>query len=215
MNCKLNILTGLSLALLSMTFVACDGNNSLDVKTAEFSVKQDPVYLKSDVNFVAQDSIGGNKYSWNFGDGCTLTGKYNVTHKYEKEGVYTTSMKVNGMTSSKTITVHKGTLSFRVVNKSSKYFDCLTYIDNYETGSVSRFMVRMNSQSDTIYGYNFNNGNNHIFGISFFIDNSEYTLPNLIWLENFKHRDIIVSDTTKVIPRSSHGVSNSVMIKDL
>ena len=214
MNRKLNILTVLSLTVSLLTFVACKTNDP-EVETAEFSVNHESIYLTKDITFVAKDSIGGNEYSWDFGDGSTQTGKYNVTHKYEKEGMFLTSLTINGMTRSKVITVHNGTLSFRIVNKSTKYFNCLTYIDNY-SGSVSRFYVDPKSQSDTIYGRSATYGGaQHLFGISFFIENSEYTFPDIVWLENFKHHDIIVTDTTKVVPRSSHGFSNSIMIKDL
>lgn len=212
---RLNLLKTVSLTLSLMIFVACDKTNDLGIKTAEFSVNDESVYLTKSVIFTAKDSLGGNKYSWDFGDGNTVIGKFNVTHKYEKGGTYLASMTINGIKSSKEITVYKGSLSFRILNKSSKYIDFLTYIDNYETGSVSRFLVGMNSQSDTIYGYNLYMGDLHLFGISLFIENSEYTLPGTIWLKDFEHHDITVADTTKVIPRSSHGISNSVLIKDL
>jgi len=217
MNRKLNNLTVLSLTILSMTFTSCDKTIGPEVKTAEFTVNQMSIYLTKDVCFVAKDSIGGNEYSWDFGDGSTLTGKYNVTHKYEKGGLFLTTLTINGITSSNVITVNNGTLSFRIVNKSSTYFDCLTYLDNYEAGSVSRFYVNPKSQSDTIYGGlpNTTLGSFHLFGISLFIENSEYTLADILWIEDFKHHDINVTDTTKVIPRSSHGIPNSIMIKDL
>ena len=207
----------LSLALSLFTFVACDRTNELEVKTAEFSIKQESKFIAKDVSFIANDSIGGNEYSWNFGDGQTLTGKYKVTHKYEKGGLFLVSLTINGITSSELIKVNNGTLSFKIVNKSSKYFDCLTYLDNYESGSVSRFLVDPKSESDTIYGGSpyYSLGSHHIFGVSFFIENSEYTFSDIIWIENFKHSDIVVTDTTRVIPRSSHGNSNSIMIKDL
>jgi hypothetical protein len=198
-----------------MTFVACDKTNGPEVKTAEFSVNHESVYLTKAVIFTANDSLGGKEYSWDFGDGNTEIAKYNVTHTYEKGGIYLATMSINGFKSSNEITVYKGTLSFRIVNKSSRYFDCLTYIDNYQSGSVSRFLVNAKSQSDTIYGANLNMGDLHIFGVSFFIENSEYTLPDIIWLKDFQHYDIIVTDTTKVTPRSSHGIPNSIMIKDL
>ena len=209
------IFKALSLTLILLTFVACDKTNGLEVKTAEFSVNHESVYLTKSVTFTAKDSLGGNEYSWDFGDGSTVIGKYNATHTYEKGGIYLASMTINGYKSEKAITVYKGTLSFRIVNKSSKYFDCLTYIDNYENGSVNRFLVGMKSQSDTIYPSNPYTGSNHIFGVSFFIENSEYTLPDILWIGDFKHHDITVTDTTKVTPRSSHGISSSVMIKDL
>jgi hypothetical protein len=207
-----------SFPILSLLiFVACDKTNELEVKTAEFSMIQESRYLTKEVSFVAKDSIGGNVYSWDFGDGKTLTGKYKVTHKYEKGGTFIISLTINGITKSEIIKVNNGTLSFRIVNKSSKHFDCLTYLDNYESGSVNRFLVYPKSQSDTIYGgspyYSF--GTHHLFGVSFFIENSEYTFSELKWVENFKHSDIVVTDTTKVIPRSGHGVLTSIMIKDL
>ena len=210
MDLKQNLLKTLSFTLTLMAFTAC--KNEFEVKTAEFSVSKDSVYLTKTISFVAKDSLGGNEYSWDFGDGNTLNGKYNVTHKYEKGGTYLASMTINGIKNSKEITVYKGTLSFRILNKSSKYIDFLTYIDNYETGSVSRFIVGQNSQSDTIYGSNLCMGDLHLFGISFFIENSEYTLPDIIWLKDFQHYDIIVTDSTKLIPRSSHGNSNIVLI---
>jgi hypothetical protein len=187
------------------------------VKTAEFSINQESRYLTKDVSFLAKDSIGGNEYSWDFGDGETLTGKYKVTHKYEKGGLFLTSLTINGITRSKVIKVNNGTLSFRIVNKSSKYFDCLTYLDNYEAGSVSRFLVNPKSQSDTIYGGlpNTGFGSFHSFGISLFIENSEYTFPYFKWIEDFKHSDVVVTDTTKVIPRSGHGFPTGIMLKDL
>ena len=211
------IFKALSLTLSLLTFVACDKTNGLEVKTAEFSINQESRYLSKDVSFVAKDSIGGNAYSWDFGDGITLTGKYKVTHKYEKGGIFMTSLTINGITRYEVIKVNNGNLTFRIVNNSSLYFDCLTYLDNYESGSVKRFYVNPKSQSDTIYGGLPHTylGSSHIFGISFFIDNSEYTLPDIKWIEDFKHHDIIVTDTTKVSPRSSHGNLNSVMIKDL
>jgi PKD domain. len=211
------IFKALSLTLSLLTFVACDKTNGLEVKTAEFSMIQESRYLTKDVSFVAKDSIGGNEYLWDFGDGKTLTGKYKVTHKYEKGGIFMTSLTINGITRYEAIKVNNGTLSFRIVNKSSKYFDCLTYLDNYESGSVTRFLVNPKSESDTIYGGLPNTylGSSHLFGISLFIENSEYTLADILWIEDFKHHDIIVTDTTKVSPRSSHGNLNSVMIKDL
>jgi PKD domain. len=214
---RLNYLKASVLALTLLTFVACNNTNEPEVKSAEFSINQESRYLTKEVSFVAKDSVGGNEYSWDFGDGTTLTGKHKVTHKYEKGGLFLTSLTINGITSSEVIKVNNGTLSFRIVNKSSKYFDCLTYLDNYESGSVSRFYVYPKSQSDTIYGGlpNTTLGSYHLFGISFFIENSEYTLPEIKWIEDFKHHEITVTDTTKVIPRSGHGLPISVMIKDL
>jgi hypothetical protein len=207
----------LSFTLSLLIFVACDKTNGLEVKTADFSIIQKSKYLTKDVSFVAKDSIGGNEYSWDFGDGETLTGKYKVTHKYEKGGIFLASLTINGITRSEAIKVNNGTLSFRIVNTSSTYFDCLTYLDNYEAGSVSRFLVNPKSQSDTIYGGLPNTylGSSHLFGISLFIENSEYTLSDIKWIEDFKHHDIIVTDTTKVVPRSGHGFTDPVMIKDL
>jgi hypothetical protein len=212
---RLNFIKPLVLTLTLLTFVACDKTNGLEVKTAEFSVNHDSVYLTKPVVFTANDSLGGNEYSWDFGDGNSETGKYNVTHTYENGGTYIVSMTINGFKSSRIITVHKGTLSFRIVNKSSKVFECLTYIDNY-SGSVKRFLVDSKSETDTIYGWSSTfNQKMHIFGVSFFINNSEYTLPEFLWIEDFKHTDIIVSDTTKIVPRSGLGYPYGVMIKNL
>jgi len=213
---RTNLLKTLFFTLSLLALVACDKTNGLEVKTADFTVNHASVYLTKSITFTANDSLGGKEYAWDFGDGNTVTGKYNVTHTYENGGIYLASMSINGFKSTKEITVRKGTLSFRIVNKSSKYFDCLTYIDNYQSGSVNRFYVNPKSQSDTIYsGLASNIGDKHLFGVSFFIENSEYTFLDIKWIDSFKHNDIIVTDTTKVIPRSSHGIPSSIMIKDL
>jgi hypothetical protein len=215
MKCRLNLFKKLILASILLTFAACDNTNDLEVKTAEFSVNNNSAYLTETVTFTAKDSLGENEYTWDFGDGNIEVGKYNVTHKYEKAGVYTVTMTVNGMKSTNEITVKSGSLSFRIINKSTTYFDCLTYLDNYSS-TVNRFLVYPKSQSDTIYSYSYTNATKmHLFGVSFFINNSEYTLRDIKWIENFKHSDIIISDSTIVVPRSGLGFPSSVMIKDL
>jgi len=40
-------------------------------------------------------------------------------------------------------------------------------------------------------------------------------MEDILWISDFEHHDIIVTDETKVHARSSSGIPNIVMIKDL
>ena len=215
MKRKPNIFKALTLVLFLLTIVACDSTNDLKVETAAFSVNNDSVYLTKSITFTASDSLGGNEYAWDFGDGNKLMGRYNVTHTYEKGGQFTATLTINGFKSSKAITVYKGTVSFRIINQSNEYINFLTYIDNYLTGNVNRFNVQPKSNSNTIYCINSSTTQKHILGISLFINNSEYMLEDILWISDFEHHDIIVTDETKVHARSYSGNPNIVMIKDL
>lgn len=79
MKRKLNIFKSLTLSLALLSIVACDSTNDLNVETAAFTVTNDSVYLTKSITFTANDSLGGNDYSWDFGDGNKVMGKYNVT----------------------------------------------------------------------------------------------------------------------------------------
>ena len=216
MRNKLSILCLLLLPFSLIIFNACD--NSLeesDVQTADFTVNSDPSYLTETLNFVAIDSLGGKAYSWDFGDGCILKGGQRVSHKYEKSGEYVVMLSINGFRNTKQIRVNPGALSFKIINNSSKYLDILTYIDRYETGNVKRFWVYSQHQSDTIYGNNLRGYNSHILGISIFVENTEYTLENVPWISDFKHTNLILTDSTRLLPRSSHGEVGVALLKDL
>jgi len=215
MNYKLNIIKVLTLSLFLIVIVACNNINELNVETAAFTVSNDSVYLTKSITFTASDSIGGNEYSWDFGDGNKLMGKYNVTHSYDTGGQYMVTLKINGYSSSKIITVYNGTVSFRIINQSNQYINFLTYIDSYQTGNVNRFDVQPKSDSNIIYCINKSTTQKHILGISLFINNSEYMLEDILWISDFERHDIIVTDETKVHARSSSGIPNIVMIKDL
>lgn len=215
MKYKLNIYKALTLSFFLLAIVACNSINELNVETAAFTVTNDSVYLTKPITFTASDSLGGNEYSWDFGDGDKVMGKYNVTHSYDTGGQYVVTLKINGYTSSKTITVYNGTVSFRIINQSNQYINFLTYIDSYMSGNVNRFDVQPNSNSSIIYCTNNFTTQKHLLGISLFINNSEYLLEDILWISDFEHHDIIVTDDTRVKPRSYSGNPKIVMIKDL
>jgi PKD repeat protein len=215
MRLRLFFLKTLTSSLLLLTVAACDIENGIDVKTAEFTVNDDSVYLTKPLKFIANDTLGGNEYYWDFGDGNKVVGKHNITHTYESGGTYMATLTINGFTSSKLVTIFNGTVGFKFINKSNKYIDILTYIDDYQNGNVNRFLVPHRSESKTIYCTNSYTTGNHILGISLFINNSEYNLENVMWIADFQHYDIILTDSTRVYPRSSNGNSSIVMIKDL
>lgn len=215
MQNKSNIPALLSLIFSLLMLSACENSfEGSDVKTADFTVNSESSYLMETLDFVAQDSLGGSFYSWDFGDGTTLKSTHRVAHQYIKSGEYTVSLSVGRLKSTKEILVNPGTISFKFINKSSIPLDFLTYIDNYEDGSVKRFQVYNQSQSDTIYGSGLRT-NFHILGVSIFIKNTEYCMPFLPGIYDFQHRNVILTDTTKLYPRSSQGISSGGLLKDL
>lgn len=215
MQIKPNIPTLLSLFFSLLMLSACENSfEGSDVKTADFTVNPKPSFLMETLDFVAQDTLGGNAYSWDFGDGIFLKGTHRVSHQFVKSGEYTIGLRIGGLKSTKQILVNPGTVSFKFINNSSKRLDFLTYIDNYEDGSVKRFMVYNQSQSDTIYASGLR-VNWHILGVSIFIKNTEYCIPNLPGIYDFQHQNVIFTDTTKLFPRSSSGNSSAGLIKDL
>jgi len=215
MQNKSNIPALLSLIFSLLILSACENSfEGSDVKTADFTVNPKPSYLMETLDFVAQDTLGGNAYSWDFDDGTTLNGTHRVSHQYIKSGEYTVSLSVGRLKSTKQILVNPGTVSFKFINNSSIPLELITYIDNYEDGSVKRFHVYNKSQSDTIYGSGLRT-NFHILGVSIFIKNTEYCIPFLPLIYDFEHQNIIFTDTTKLYPRSSSGNSEGGLIKDL
>lgn len=199
-----------------IVFNSCDNTlEEADVKTADFTVNSEHSYLTQTIDFVALDSLGGTAYTWDFGDGCVIKGGHKMSHVYENGGQYVVELSINEFKNTKQIRVDPGTLSFKIINNSGRYLDLLTYIDNYETGSVKRFVVDSKHQSDTIYGKNLFWNNMHLFGISVFIENTEYILEDAPWIFDFKHTDFILTDSTRLIPRSSHGDAGVSLLKDL
>lgn len=212
MKIKRRILNLLLLFFVLLILSSCNKTpDGLDVKTADFSLDSNPIFISQTLKFVAQDSLGGHAYSWNFGDGISLNGSHSVTHQFAEAGDYTVTLSINGFKTSRKITVHRGTMSFRIINNSSNYkLNFLTYIDNYEDGSVNRFDLYSKSKSDTIFasglGQNF-----HLVGISIFVKNSEYVMrPVLVY--DFHHQDVIVTDSTELHPRSSFGNQPSIVL---
>lgn len=218
---KMNIYQ-ISLTVLSIfIFSSCDKSDELDVSSANFTVSSKTVYLNEVCNFEAIDALGGSNYQWNFGDGILLKDGYKVTHQYNESGNYNANLKIKGLQNSKTIRVLPGRMSYQIANTSKHYQDLLLYIDNYEFGCTKRIFLVQESLSDTIYATSSLYANNsslthsHIFGISIFVENSEYTFPDLVWIKDFQHHIITIADTTRLIPRSSHGNEPVVLLKDL
>jgi len=215
MKVKPSVPVLLSLIFSLLMLSACENSfEGSDVKTSDFTVNSESSYLMETLDFVAQDSLGGSFYSWDFGDGTTLKSTHRVAHQYIKSGEYTVNLSVGRLKSTKEIVVNPGTISFKFINNSSKRLDFLTYIDNYEDGSVKRFQVDNQSQSDTIYGSGLR-VNWHALGVSIFIKNTEYCIPNLPGIYDFQHQNVIFTDTTKLFSRSSGGNFSAGLIKDL
>lgn len=209
------------LAVLILLFSSCEKSDEHNIKSANFIVSSETVYLNEPCDFKAQDSLGGSIYYWNFGDGSSQKAGFNVSHPYTKPGTFTASLNILFQYSkTKTIRVLPGRISYQISNSSKYFLDFLIYLDNYEAGCTSRMQVNSNSTSNitfctsNIYT-NDSIAKQHILGISIFVENSEYTFPDLVWIKDFQHHIISITDSTKLIPRSSHGNTQVVLLRDL
>ena len=218
MNIQQTIFKIFLVGFTSLILSSCNKSDELNVNRADFKVSSQSVYLNEAVYLEALDTLGAENYNWNFGDGISLKNRYKISHQYDKQGIYLTSLNINGLNYSKSIRVLSGKLSYQIVNNSSRFLDLFIYIDNYDTGCTKRFEVSYKSKSDTIYATSNGNifGNKHIFGLSVFVENSEYRFPDVTWIYDFKHLTMIITDSTQLTPKVSHNIKPKVtMLKDL
>jgi len=204
-----------------LLFCSCSKNDDLGINSANYKVSSETIFLDEECTFVAEDTLGKQHYHWDFGDGTLIKDGYKVSHQYTEEGSFITNLSIDGLNYSKTIQVLPGRLSYQIENNSNYYLNVLIYLDNYEAGCTKRISISNNYKSDIIYATSnhYVSGSSmkhsHIFGISIFIENSEYTIAEMFMIDDFKHHTIKINDSTLLIPRSSHGDSKEVMLKDL
>lgn len=216
MRHKLNIYQIFLTVLTIVTFNSCDKSDDLNVNSADFNVSSKTVYLGETITLEAKDTLGNASYTWDFGDGTSSKGGYRISHQYIESGNFTASLKINGLNQSRTIRVLPGKFSYQIENHSNTILDILTYINNYEDCSVKRIYVNGLTKTDTIYATcRVRFGDQDLFGISIFVENSEYTLAEVLYLKEFQHRIITINDSTKLLPRSSHGTPSVILLKDL
>lgn len=216
MQHKLNIYQIFLTVLTIVTFSSCDKSDDLNVNSADFNVSSKTVYLGETITLEAKDTLGNASYTWYFGDGTSSKDGYRISHQYIESGNFTASLKINGLNQSRTIRVLPGKFSYQIENHSDTRLDILTYISNYEDGSVKRMDVDELTKTDTIYAtcrVRFSDQN--LLGISIFVENSEYTLAEVLFLKEFQHRIITINDSTKLLPRSSNGIPSVILLKDL
>lgn len=214
MRHKLNIYQIFLTILTIVTFSSCDKSDDLNVNSADFNVSSKTVYLGETITLEAKDTLGNASYTWDFGDGTLSKDRYRISHQYIEPGNFTASLKINGLYYSKTIRVLPGRYSYQIENNSKIVLNILTYINNYEAGDVKRMYINSTSKTDSIYVKSYMPDVN-LFGISIFVENSEYTLAEVLFLKEFQHRVITINDSTKLLPRSSHGIASVVLLKDL
>jgi gliding motility-associated-like protein len=65
-----------------------------EVPIAAFTVRPSIVYIPNQPAFTSNLSVGGQTYTWNFGDGTADTVEYEPQHYYTKKGIYDISLKV-------------------------------------------------------------------------------------------------------------------------
>lgn len=215
MQRKLNICPIFLTVLTIVIFGSCNKSDELNVSSADFTVSSKTVYLYEPITLEAKDTQGNSSYTWDFGDGKSAKDGYSISHQYMEHGNFTASLKINGLHHSQQIRVLPGRYSYKIENNTKRILDILTYINNYEAGAVKRMYVNDTSETDTIYVKTFMNDAN-LFGISIFVENSEYTLAEVQYLKMFQHRNIVLNDSTRLLPRSSHGsLPVVVLLKDL
>lgn len=216
MQRKLNIYQIILTVLTIITFTSCDKSDDLNVNSADFNVSSQTVYLDETITFEAKDTLGNVSYNWDFGDGTSTKDGYSISHQYIDPGSFTVSLKINGLYLSKTIRVLPGKFSYQIENNSNISLNILTYISNYETGCVKRMDVSKTTKTDSIYVTSpIRYSDINLFGISIFVENSEYTFAEVLFLKEFQHQIITINDSTKLLPRSSHGIPSVILLKDL
>ena len=191
------------------------------VKTANFKISAKTIYQDQTDTLEATDLLGNKSYEWDFGDGTTIKDGSKVSHQYITAGTHTAKLKINGYEFSQEIRVLPGRISYLIDNKSIYNLNILIYLDNYNSGNTLRMDLNWKCKTDTIYAINnldshYLQKSSHIFGISFFINNSEYTFPDIKWINEFNHHIITITDSTRLSPRSGHGFPFPVYyLKDL
>ena len=210
------------LSLLIVVFISsCTKTNEAElVKSANFKVSSQIIYLDQTDTLQATDLLGNKSYEWDFGDGTTIKDASKVSHQYITAGTHTAKLKINGYEFSKEIRVLPGRISYVIDNKSIYNLNVLIYLDNYNTGNTQRLDVVWKYKTDTIYAVHSDSHylqkSSHIFGISLFINNSEYTFPEIKWIDEFKHHVITITDSTRLSPRSTNSLPFPVYyLKDL
>jgi len=211
------------LVLVTLICYSCSKDDDINISNANFTTTDETVYLAEPCIFEAADSLGKQNYKWDFGDGTTVKGEHTVSHQYLESGTYTASLEIGGKYQTKTIKVLPGRISYQIMNNSNYYLNVLIYIDNYEAGCTKRMNINPSLNSNTIYTTsNFfvldsSTKFSHPFGISIFIDNSEYTFANQFLIADFEHHSIVLNDATLLVPRTSDGSYNgeTYTIKDL
>ena len=178
--------------------------------TAEFILNKSVVYVNESFVVSAKDTAGTNtNYTFDFGDGKKISGKYETSHAYSRGGTYKISLKADDHTHSQPIKVMPGYMSYQIENASAVALDMLTYIDNYKTGTLFRDEYLPQKTSDTFY-VTHTITDQYLFGTSFFHHNKEYVIDSTIWFEKNKHHVYTITDSTKIIARHSTGPADTV-----
>ena len=192
------------------------------VNSANFVSLSDNIYLHGTISFQATDTTGGLRYNWSFGDDLVELSGWEITHQYDIPGIHTVKLEIDGLTSSRNIKVYPGNLSYQIKNESSKKLDILSYIDNWNNGSLYRFDLSSGSTTDSLYASTSTYGNIlHGFNVSIFANNIEYALSGFDskfdWIKDNHHSVRIITDSTKCHYRIQDGsnINTFFYLKDI
>lgn len=200
-------------AISIILFTSCSDEATEEKKTVEnanFSTKTKTIYLTKSITFEAESPSENKNYYWDFGDGIKIVDGYKVTHRFEKPGIHTVKLEIDGLISTQKIRVYPGTVSYQIKNETDTELDMLTYINNWQEGNVFRKGISGKTISDTIYATVDFNPFNALLLLegSVIIHNQEYMLyrpKKMNWVKNFNHHILIIADTTKVDKRMRYG----------
>jgi hypothetical protein len=201
---------------------SCRKEKPHTISSTDFTVNKELIYLSESIELRAVDTTGNN-YTYDFGDGNQIVGGYKAVHRYEKGGTFTITLTSDGKSTKKTVKVRPGYLSYQIKNKATRELNILSYIDNYQSGTVYRKDYYPGYVGDTLYTsygpYGVGANMLHLFGASIFIGNTEYQLysDHLIWFDERKHTVYEITDSSLVSPRVIYGGNSRPVyyIKDL
>jgi len=208
-NCLIIITT------VVLTVTACDKESSIidnptsftDTIDFEITSTYDTAYLYQEISFSinAEDSVIDNKdyrFLWSI-DGNHFKGGENIECTFSTEGTHSIVLIVNSQKRTKTIQIHPGMISYRIMNLSRINLELTCYVDNPLDYGNSQIRVNSGHLSEPVFSncinfpYSFN-----LMGINLFYNGTKYQYqPNnsYVKIRIFQENLIELRDTSTFI----------------
>jgi len=198
---KFKSLLGLTIALFFLA--ACKKQSIPEISTTDFNIKKRSLYLTQSIELNVKDSIAGNNYVWNYGDGTTETKGSKTEHQYKTSGIFEVSLTVYNKTSKTKIRVLPGDISYQIKNNSTFDLDLNSYV-NLPVNTV-RSVLKPNGLSDTIYVKLQATGNLlQLTNISGIAKGKAFRFDEMFWQKDSMHNILSIDNNTK-IQLGAHG----------